>query len=802
MATVDEMVIKWSMDSTNFNSGITKLNQSMKVVKSEFEATSSKVDAFGNETDKLKAKAEYLTKTLNLQEEKVKKLKEQYEKSKKETGENSKETQNLAIKVNQAVKYYNNLEKQLKDVTNEISKSDNLFKKFTKTLNDNKEKINDYSKKALKGFTAITGAIAGASTILGNFANDYNKSLNSLSVSTGATKAETEELGEVIKNVYADNFGDSFEEVSNTLGVVIKTLDLTGDELKDVTEYAFGFRDAFGYDVSESIRAAKALMDNFGLSAEDSFDLMVQGEQKGLDYSGELIDNINEYSVQFKKLGFTAEDMFNIFESGAQTGAWNLDKIGDAVKEFSIRAIDGSNTTIEGFEKLGLNADEMASKFAIGGDSAKEAFYKVIDGINAMQDPVEQSIVGVDLFGTMWGDLGPEVVGSLGDIKNGFDSTVDSAKKMNEIQYNDLGSGLKGLWREIQTEALEPLNNELMPKFKEVYEKIKEHMPGIKEVLKKTFDVISDVVMFLLDNGDWLVPLIMGIAGAIGVLNLALWGMNIALSLNPIVLIAAGIVAAIGAIIAIGVLVMKNWDEIKAKCGEVWDWIKDKFQAFDDWLGSVFSTDWTKYFGVLGEPLNALFANVKNIWNSIKQVFSGIINFIAGVFTGDWSRAWTGVKDIFGGIMSGLGAVIKAPLNAVIALINMAIGQLNKISFTAPDWVPGVGGKHFGVNLPKINYLYTGGIIDSPTLIGNTVVGDAYKGMGRQAEAVIPLDSMYKNIDAIVDRKLKENQQPISIYITNENNIDGLGIAGAVTNRVVKTITRNMKSKNVSKGVV
>ena len=802
MATVDEMVIKWSMDSSNFNSGITKINQSMKVVKSEFEATSSKVDAFGNETDKLKAKAEYLTKTLNLQEEKVKKLKEQYEKSKKETGENSKETQNLAIKVNQAVKYYNNLEKQLKDVTNEISKSDNGFKKFTKTLNDNKDKINDYSKKAAKGFVAITGAITTAATVLGNFTNDYNESLNKLTVSTGATKAETEELGEIVKNVYADNFGESFGDVADSVGEVIKVLNLTGEELQDITEYAFGFRDAFGYDISESVRAAKALMDNFGTSAEESFNLMVQGEQKGLDYSDELIDSINEYSAQFQKLGFDAEDMFNIFESGAEAGAWNLDKIGDAVKEFSIRAIDGSNTTIEGFTKLGLNADEMASKFARGGDTAKEAFYQIIEGINGMQDPVEQSIVGVDLFGTMWEDLGPEVVGSLGNIKDGFDKTTESAKKMNEVQYNDLGSGLKGLWREIQTEVLEPLNTKLMPKFDEVYKKVQEHMPGIKDVLSKTFDVISDIIIFLLDNGDWLIPLIGGIAAAIGILNLALWGMNIALFANPIVLIAAGIVAAIGAIIAIGVLVMKNWDEIKAKCGEVWDWIKDKFQAFDDWLGSVFSTDWTKYFGVLGEPLNALFANVKNIWNSIKQVFSGIINFIAGVFTGDWSRAWTGVKDIFGGIMSGLGAVIKAPLNAVIALINMAIGQLNKISFTAPDWVPGVGGKHFGVNLPKINYLYTGGIIDSPTLIGNTVVGDAYKGMGRQAEAVIPLDSMYKNIDAIVDRKLKENQQPISIYITNENNIDGLGIAGAVTNKVVKTITRNMKSKNISKGVV
>lgn len=765
MATVDEMVIKWSMDSTNFNSGITKINQSMKVVKSEFEATSSKVDAFGNETDKLKAKAEYLTKTLSLQEEKVKKLKEQYEKSKKETGENSKETQNLAIKVNQAVKYYNNLEKQLKDVTNEISKSDNLFKKFTKTLNDNKEKINDYSKKALKGFTAITGAIAGASTVLGNFANDYNKSLNSLSVSTGATKAETEELGEVIKNVYADNFGDSFEEVSNTLGIVIKTLDLTGDELKNVTEYAFGFRDAFGYDVSESIRAAKALMDNFGLSAEDSFNLMVQGEQKGLDYSGELIDNINEYSVQFKKLGFTAEDMFNIFESGAQTGAWNLDKIGDAVKEFSIRAIDGSNTTIEGFTKLGLNADEMSNKFARGGDSAKDAFYKVIESINAMQDPVEQSIVGVDLFGTMWEDLGPEVVGSLGDIKNGFDSTVDSAKKMNEIRYNDLGSGLKGLWREIQTEALEPLNNELMPKFKEVYEKVKEHMPQIKDTLKGVFDIISDVVIFLLDNGDWLVPLILGIAAAIGTLNLGLWAMNTALLANPVVLIAAGIVAAIGAIIAIGVLVIKNWDEIKAKCEEVWGALKEDWNGFVDKIKGkweAFKLAWKIIIKALKDDWNDFVDKLRAKWEAFIAPFEWVVNKIKEI--------WNKLKESF-----------KLPHFKLT-------GEFSLKKMT----VPKVG----------IDWYYNGGIFTEPTVLGGIGVGDAYKGMGRNAEAVIPLDSMYKNIDNIIDRKLKENQQPIYIYITNENNIDGLKVAGAVTNKVVKTITRNMKSKNVSKGVV
>ncbi|MDU5649557.1 MAG: hypothetical protein E6038_00295, partial [Clostridium perfringens] len=117
----------------------------------------------------------------------------------------------------------------------------------------------------------------------------------------------------------------------------------------------------------------------------------------------------------------------------------------------------------------------------------------------------------------------------------------------------------------------------------------------------------------------------------------------------------------------------------------------------------------------------------------------GVIDFVKGVFNGDWSRAWQGVVDIFGGIMNGLGAVIKAPLNTVISLVNMAIDGLNKISFTAPDWIPGVGGKHFGVNIPKMNYLYTGAVFDEPTLLGNnTVVGDKFKGQGKQREYVLP----------------------------------------------------------------
>ena len=101
--------------------------------------------------------------------------------------------------------------------------------------------------------------------------------------------------------------------------------------LQNVTERAYALQDVFDMGVDESARAAKAMAENFGVSAADAYDYIAKGAQDGLDYSGELLDSISEYSVQFAKLGFSADDMFNIFAQGAENGAWNLDKVGDAI---------------------------------------------------------------------------------------------------------------------------------------------------------------------------------------------------------------------------------------------------------------------------------------------------------------------------------------------------------------------------------------------------------------------------------------------------------------------------------------
>ena len=296
-----------------------------------------------------------------------------------------------------------------------------------------------------KGAIALGGMLGTAATAIGGMAINTSKNLdqamNSFIAQSNISKNEAGEWQKAMEEIYKGNYGESFDDIANSMAIASQQLyEFDASQIQAVTEDALALRDAFGIEVSDSIRATKSLIWQFGVSADEAYNLMAQGIQNGLDFSGEFIDNIDEYSVQFQKLGLSAEDMFNIFQSGSDAGAFNLDKIGDAVKEFSIRAIDGSETTKEGFKALGLDADEMAKKFAAGGDTAKDAFYQVVDALGDMEDPLAQNTAGVNLFGTMWEDLGPEVVTQLGSIRDLYDGTEESMNKIKEVKYDDIGS--------------------------------------------------------------------------------------------------------------------------------------------------------------------------------------------------------------------------------------------------------------------------------------------------------------------------------------------------------------------------
>ena len=214
---------------------------------------------------------------------------------------------------------------------------------------------------------SVSVPMAAAGTAAIKFASESQDAYKQFAAATGTATENLGKYQDMINNVYKDNFGESIGDVADAMAKVDQNMSYLDDSaLQRCTEYAYTLADTFDVDIGESTRAADSLIKNFGVSAREAFNLMAQGAQNGLDFSGELFDNVDEYSVQFQKLGLDAEDMFSIFANGAENGAFNLDKIGDAVKEFSIRAIDGSDTTKQGFELSLIDWENPIHNISVG----------------------------------------------------------------------------------------------------------------------------------------------------------------------------------------------------------------------------------------------------------------------------------------------------------------------------------------------------------------------------------------------------------------------------------------------------
>lgn len=114
---------------------------------------------------------------------------------------------------------------------------------------------------------------------------------------------------------------------------------------------------------------------------------------------------------------------------------------------------------------------------------------------------------------------------------------------------------------------------------------------------------------------------------------------------------------------------------------------------------------------------------VSSIVSAAIGVFGGLIDFITGVFTGDWNLAWQGVVEIFSSIFGGIKGICSGVLDGIRAAINAVINGINSISVDIPDWVPGVGGKHFGVNIPTL-YTGTSNFSGGPAVINDRFGGE------------------------------------------------------------------------------
>lgn len=329
---------------------------------------------------------------------------------------------------------------------------------------------------------------------------------------------------------------------------------------------------------------------------------------------------------------------------------------------------------------------------------------------------VDKAILTQDIFGqeAMSAAMVLMNEASSGSLQKFIDKVGEAgaAQRVARQQTDNLNGDIANLssaWEECQliiSDAVQPSLRALTASFTTVLERVGAFLGKNKELLtslakgamavggvvaslvaaKMAFAGVVWAVTTLISPIFAIIKAVQTAVMVFNTLKTVMVAVNAVMIANPIGLI----VTAIGAAIAAGVLLWQNWDTVKEKCSALWNDLKDKF--------------------------------------------SKIVDFVTTAFTERWTAAWQNVVSVFGRVFNTLKDVAKAPINAVILLVNKAIAALNGLSFEIPDWIPGMGGKSFGLNIPEIPALASGGIATAPTT--------ALIGEGAEPEAVLPLSKL------------------------------------------------------------
>lgn len=506
---------------------------------------------------------------------------------------------------------------------------------------------------------AVGAALAGAVMS----AIDKENVQAGLKAKFGLSPEESKANGALSGKLYAQGFGDSAAEVGDAAGLIGKLTGASGKALEDMTKQGLTLQKVFGYDVTDSVKAANNVVAN-GLApnSKAAFDLIAKGAQMGLDISGDLLDSLSEYSGQWNKLGVTGPTALGLMSQAQKAGIKDMDLLNDAFKEFSIRAIDGSKTTTGAFKDLGLDADVFAQKLAKGGPEAAAAMDTVIKKIQGIKDPVKQSQTAVALFGTQFEDMGPKVFNSLDLAAAGATKVGDTTGQM----ITDLASTTSARFETIKRTAQQWATNiagnflnmasEGVKQFKALWNgeggngpfsalgPIVQKIRALGGTFKEIFAQISQVIM---ENKSQFQTLFNFIAGISNIL----WS-----AVGPIF---KALGAAIKAVIGI--------------LGGLIDFFAGVFTG--DWkragdgLHKIWFSLWEGIKGILTGVAQALLNILKGLWSAIKGTVMGFVNW----FVNGWKTAWTNAKNDVLSLGSAIKDGITSRFNTMKTNINNAI---------------------------------------------------------------------------------------------------------------------------------
>ena len=671
-------------------------------------------------------------------------------------------------------------EKSVKDLENEISQLDGSEVQELITDFNRVEESSDDAKESVKELgSQLLDLAAGAAAVVG-IGEVIEKSLEVSSANTkiditfDVPEESKQSIKEAINSVTAYGV-DAEEALEGVRRQWALNKDATDESNASVIKSAGAIAAAYNeIDFTELIQESNEMASSMDMSNEEAL-AMVNSLLK-IGFPPDQLDIIAEYGSQLARAGFSAQEIQAIMAEGVETGTWNIDVLLDGLKEGRIvlaefgQGVDDETSKL--FEKIGISGkqlEEWGQAVADGGEKGSVAFQNVAEALSKCEDKTLQNQLGTTIFGTLWEENGTKVTDAILGMNDNLTTAKENQDELNqaiETLDSDPAIAMQQAMLDLQL-ALQPLLGFIAELIGYIAQWIKDN-----PTLAATITAVLTVLGILMGLFIALAPIITtltGLSAALGV------------GIGTIALPVLAVIAAIAALIAIGVLLYKNWDEIKAKSIEIWESIKNFFSETWSNIKEIFSNGLEivksyvkEKFSNIKESISGKMKEVKdtisNIWNSVMDFFKNINLFDIG-------------KNIIQGLINGIKNMASSVVESIKGVVNGAIqGAKKLLGIHSPSRVF----KQFGV--------YTGeGFVNGITEMKDEVA----RAGQRMADASIP------NIVAPdFSSNGLSNENPINVYLTNETKLDGKSLGKEAKKFVVNGVGKSAKNYKVKKGRV
>lgn len=652
--------------------------------------------------------------------------------------------------------------KGLKEQAEEAEKSMSKMAEISDKLGAVSKKTEEVGKSLTKNVTAPIVGLGAAS--FGAF-KEVDSGMDIIKRKVGTIATDFDDLN----RVYEDIFGSmpvTAEDAGNAIGEVATRFRVSGQELEDLSRLFLKFSSITGEDVSASVASVDKIMEKYGEDAGSTQEILGMfaklSQNTGISIST-LTGSLESNGAQLKQMGFSLNESAELLARFEQSGV-------------------DSTAAMTGLKKTVQNATK-------DGKDARTALEEMITTIQNSQSEIGALEYATELFGAK---AAPEMTQAIregrfdledlstsmdyfsGVVDDTFTATQDAGDDA-KVAFNNLKLAGAELGGTIGT-MLAPVLQKLSEAFKGLSNWYKNLSPQQQEMIVKIALIAATIGPLLIVLAK-LIAAVQTIMTILPAVKGAILAVNSALAANPIALV----IAAIAALIAIFVTLWNNCEEFREFWIGLWEALQEGAQIVIDGISTAFSALGDGFqtvgdgimllFDSIGSTFSALGDTLGTVASTITDGFQTMADTVGSIFNGMWEVIKSVINTIIGGI-NGMIAGIEGGLNAVI-------GALNTLHWEIPSWVPGLGGKGFGFDIPKANFgripeLANGAVINpnSPFL---AILGDQKSGTNIEA----PLETIKQ---ALVEAMGTAGGQQIVIPVyIGQDRIDTV-IAKANTN--------------------